>query len=116
MLLEVGLDNPPKLSHQLQHTDLKEAIEEGLIALEESNDKVFVDEVIEGLLLDGALCDFFGFELVGKRVGDLVGPAVEGDGDVEVVLEEVVRSVHVERNQVELDYLGVEVAGEVEVP
>lgn len=49
-------------------------------------------------------------------MGDLVGPAVEGDGDVEVVLEEVVRSVHVERNQVELDYLGVEVAGEVEVP
>lgn len=67
-------------------------------------------------MLDGALCDFLGLELVGKRVGYFVGPAVKGDGYVEVVLEEVVRSVHVEWNQVELYYLGVEVAGEVEVP
>lgn len=102
MLLEVCLDNPPKLSDQLQHADLKETIKKGLIALEESNDKVFIDEVVEGLLLDGALCNFLWLELVGKRVGYLVGPAVEGDGDVEVVLEEVVRRVHVEWNQVEL--------------
>ena len=116
MLLEVGLDGPSELSHQFQHADLEEAVEEGLVALEESNDEVLVDEVVEGLLLDGALRDFLGLELVGEGVGDLVGPAVEGDGDVEAVLEEVVGRVHVERDQVELHYLGVEVAGEVEVP
>lgn len=116
MLLEVGLDDPAKLGHQFQHADFQEAIEEGLIAFKESDDKILVNEVVEGLLLDGALCDFLGLELVGEGVGYLVGPAVEGDGDVEIVLEEVVRRVHVERNQVELNDLGVEVAGEVEVP
>lgn len=115
MLLEIGLDDSPKLSNKFQHADLKEAIKEGLIALEESDDEVLVNEVVEGLLLDCALCDLLRFELVGKRVGDFVGSAVEGNGDVEVVLEEVVRRVHVEWNEVELDYLSVEIAGEVEV-
>lgn len=102
MLLEVGLDDPSELGHQFQHADLKEAVEECLIALKEGNNEVLVDEVVEGLLLDGALSDLLRFELVGKRVGYFVCPAVESNGDVEVVLEEVVRCVHVEWNLVEL--------------
>ena len=65
MLLVGLLDLPSELCDQFQETDLEEAVEEGLVSLEVGDDYIFVEEVVEGFLFDGAVSYFCRFEGVG---------------------------------------------------
>lgn len=72
VLLEVSLNHFPKLSDQLQNTDLQKAVKESFIPLEKSNNQVLIDEIVECLLLYCAFCDFFRLKFVIEDMGHLL--------------------------------------------
>lgn len=53
-----------KLSDQFKHADLEESIEEGRVSFEESDDQIFIEEVIKRFLANGTISNIFRLETV----------------------------------------------------
>lgn len=113
--MKLRFDLFPELIDKFQDAYLQVAVEEVVVTLEESDNKVFSQEVVESFLPNGAVAYLLGLESVLQTVCYFERAAVESDAYFEVIFEEVVSSIEVELHEFQFIDFGVEVAREVEV-
>lgn len=66
-------------------------------------------------MANSTISNIFRLETVRQRMSHLESPAVKSKRDVQFVLEEVVRRVHVEWNFSQLWHFGIEITTKIEI-
>ena len=97
MFLEILFDNSSELSDQLQQTNLEKAVKKGVIAFEESNNKIFGKKIIESLLFDSTFSYLLRSKLIFNVMSYFVGSAIKLELNFKFIFEKIMRSVHIER-------------------
>lgn len=108
-----AFDNGSESVDQFQDAHLKEHVKEMVVALEESENEIFVQVIIKGLLVDGSLDDVLGHILLGYFVRNPVLPAPEVHVQGDVILEHVMGSGEVVFVISDLFDFAAEIAGEI---
>jgi len=97
MLLEILFDDSSKFSDQLKHANFQKTIKKSVVTFKKGDDKIFGKEIIKCFLLDSTFSHLLRSELILDMMCNFIRPAVKFKLNVKLVLEHVMRSVHIKR-------------------